>query len=135
MAFLRVNGMRSIEFGNPGSSRENLVAMVLDGNKRATAGTLEWDYRAEGEEVETVGERLAILDSEGKHVGTIEVTRIEVTTFAEVPDEFALAEAEGDMNGDDFRESHLAFWNGIGLEIQSDTQIVLVYFNLVDDLR
>jgi uncharacterized protein YhfF len=135
MAFRVVNGLRSIEFGTPGESRSRLISMVLDGNKRATAGTLEWDYQAENEPIETIGEELAILDNDGSHIGTIRATRVEVVRFADVPDEFALAEAEGDLNGDDFRESHFNFWTALGLDINADTQIVLLYFDLVADLR
>jgi uncharacterized protein YhfF len=43
--FPRVDGLRSIEFGMPGTSRETLVGLVLHGNKRATAGLLK-DYEA-----------------------------------------------------------------------------------------
>ena len=135
MAFPRVNGLRSVEFGNPGESRERLIALILDGNKRATAGTLEWDYEAENEPIETVGERLAIIDNQQRHVATIQATRVEVHRFADVPDEFALAEAEGDLTGDDFRESHFKFWSELGLPISDETKIVLVYFDLVEDRR
>ena len=135
MVFPRVNGLRTIEFGTPGESRNNLIAMILDGNKRATAGTLEWDYLAEDEPIEHVGEKLAVLDNENLQVATIQVTRVEVKKFSEVPDEFALAEAEGDLSGDDFRASHLDFWSKLGLEIKAETDIVLVYFDLVEDLR
>jgi uncharacterized protein YhfF len=109
--------------------------MILDGNKRATAGTLEWDYLAEDEPIEHVGEKLAVLDNENQQVATIQVTRVEVKKFSEVPDEFALAEAEGDLSGDDFRASHFAYWTKVGLEIKAETEIVLVYFDLVEDLR
>lgn len=135
MSFPRVNGMRTIEFGNPGESREKLISLILDGNKRATAGTLEWDYIAENEPIETVGEKLAVLDNENRHIATIQVTRVEVKRFAEVPTEFALAEAEGDLSGDDFRASHFDFWSKLGLDITDETEIVLVYFDLIDDLR
>jgi len=135
MTFPLVNGMRSIEFGNPGPSRDKLISLILDGNKRATAGTLEWDYVAENEPIEEVGEKLAVLDNENRHVATIQATRVEVKKFADVPTEFALAEAEGDLSGDDFRTSHLAFWSKLGLDIRDDTEIVLVYFDLVEDLR
>jgi uncharacterized protein YhfF len=130
-----VNGLRSVEFGNPGDSRDKLISLILDGNKRATAGTLEWDYVAENEPIEAVGEKLAVLDNQNRHVATIQATRVEVKKFAEVPDEFALAEAEGDLSGDDFRASHFAFWSKLGLDIQAETEIVLVYFDLVEDLR
>ena len=135
MSFPIVNGLRTVEFGNPGESRDKLISLILDGNKRATAGTLEWDYIAENEPIETVGEKLAVLDNENQHIATIQVTRVEVQRFADVPTEFALAEAEGDLSGDDFRESHLAFWSKLGLEIKDETEIVLVYFDLIEDLR
>jgi uncharacterized protein YhfF len=135
MSFPRVNGMRTIEFGNPGESREKLISLILDGNKRATAGTLEWDYIAENEPIETVGEKLAVLDNENRHIATIQVTRVELKRFAEVPTEFALAEAEGDLSGDDFRASHFDFWSKLGLDITDETEIVLVYFDLIEDLR
>ena len=135
MTFPVVNGLRSIEFGNPGESRDKLIALILDGNKRATAGTLEWDYIAENESIETIGEKLAVLDNNNQHIATIQVTRVEVKRFADVPDEFALAEAEGDLSGDDFRESHSAFWTKLGLPITDETEVVLVYFDLIEDLR
>jgi uncharacterized protein YhfF len=135
MTFPIVNGLRTVEFGNPGESRDNLISFILDGNKRATAGTLEWDYIAENEPIETVGEKLAVLDNHNQHIATIQVNRVEVKRFADVPDEFALAEAEGDLSGDDFRESHYEFWTNNGSPITDDTEIVLVYFDLIEDLR
>lgn len=131
MAFPRVNGLRGIEFGAPGKSRAYLTALVLNGNKRATAGLLS-EYSQEGEEVEHVGELLAMLDSDGTHVGTLRVTRAEVMRLGDVPDEFALAEAEGDLNAEDFRNSHLDYWGRMGEEVDDDTMVVTVYFDLVD---
>lgn len=135
MSFPITNGLRSIEFGNPGESRNKLISLILDGNKRATAGTLEWDYQAQSEPIETVGEKLAVLDNQNRHIATIQVTRVEVKKFVEVPDEFALSEAEGDLSGDDFRVSHLEFWSKMGLPIKNETEIVLVYFDLIEDRR
>ena len=135
MTFPIVNGLRTVEFGNPGESREKLISLIVDGNKRATAGTLEWDYVAENEPIETVGEKLAVIDNLNRHIATIQATRVEVKKFSEVPDEFALAEAEGDLSGDDFRESHFAFWSKLGLAINDETEIVLVYFDLIEDRR
>ncbi|MFM7963250.1 MAG: GNAT family N-acetyltransferase, partial [Actinomycetota bacterium] len=85
----------------------------------------------EGEPVEHVGECLAMVDNHGKHVATLRVTRVEVTRFAEVPDEFALAEAEGDLHAADFRASHLDYWTRIGEVVNDDTQVVQVYFDLL----
>jgi uncharacterized protein YhfF len=48
-----------------------------------------------------------------------------------VPDEFALAEGEGDLSGDEFRKSHMRYWTKLGLTINEDTEIVLLYFDLI----
>ena len=128
----QLNGLRPLEFGNPGELRSKLVDLVINGNKRATAGALDWDYEP-GEPIETVGEKFAVVDNENQQVATIKVTRVEICRFADVPDEFALAEAEGDLTGDDFRESHFKFWTDCGYKIDDDSKIVLAYFDLISD--
>ncbi len=130
MSFPVVDSLRSIEFGTPGESRARLVDFIINGNKRATAGLFH-DYTKEGEPVEHVGECLAMVDNDGKHVATLRVTRVEITRFADVPDAFALAEAEGDLNASDFRASHLEYWTRAGEVITDDTQVVQVYFDLL----
>ena len=125
-----VDGLRSIEFGTPGKSRENLVNFIINGNKRATAG-LASDYQKEGEEVEFVGECLAMVDNDSQHVATLHVTRVDISRFADVPDEFALAEAEGDLNAADFRASHMEYWTKVGETVNDDTLINQIYFALL----
>ena len=130
MAFLRINGLRSIEFGTSGAMRNRLNDLIINGNKRATAGLLKEDYIDEGEEIEFAGERLAILDNDQTQIGIIKVRRVEVLEFKDVPTELALAEAEGDLSGDDFRQSHSKFWNSVGVEVKPETKVVTVYFDL-----
>ena len=132
MGFPIVNGMRSIEFGSEGPNRERLNALVLSGPKRATAGHFENDYQVHGEPLEQVGEKLALLDSRGNHVGTLEVTRAELVRFADVTDEFAIAEGEGDLTGDEFRAGYLPGWTAMGYEVTADTVVTNVYFDLVE---
>ncbi len=114
--------------------RQKLVDLVINGNKRATAGLLA-EYEDEHEPLEHVGERLAIVDDDGRYVATVSVTRVVVSRFADVPDEFALAEAEGDRNAADFRESHMRYWLSAGTPVTDDTVVVQVYFDLVADER
>ena len=128
--FKVVDNLRSIEFGTPGESRARLIDFIVNGNKRATAGLLD-DYAKESEPIESVGECLAMLDNNDQHVATLRVTRVEVSRFIDVPDEFALAEAEGDLNAADFRASHSEYWSRIGETITDETQIVQVYFELL----
>lgn len=130
MPFPVVNGLRSIEFGTRGEFRSRLIDCVINGNKRATAGLID-EYQTEGEPVEHVGEKLAMVDNDMNHVATLLVTRVEQCRFADVPDEFALAEAEGDLNAADFRASHFDSWRKQGISVQSDTRVVLIYFDLL----
>jgi len=130
VAFPVVDGLRSIEFGTLGASRPLLVDLVLKGRKRATAGLLD-EYRREGEPVEHPGECLAMLGDDGRHAGTVRVERADVVRFADVPDDFALAEGEGDLSAADFRASHRSYWEGVGERIDDGTQVVLVRFSVL----
>lgn len=132
MAFPRVSGLRGIEFGTPGTSRIKLTDLVLHGGKRASAGLIS-EYEQEGEDVEHVGELLALIDNEGHHVATLRVTRVDICAFSDVPDEFALAENEGDLSAEDFRESHLAYWTRVGEKVDGSTEIVQLYFELLEN--
>ena len=132
MAFPLVDGYRTIEFGNVGESRTKILDFLFNGEKRATAGLLKEDYQDENEPVEHVGEILVVLGNENEPLGKIQVTRVEIVPFGEVPDEFALAEAEGDLSGDDFRESHSKFWTECGYTLTSETPVVLCYFELLE---
>ena len=132
MPYAIVGGLRSIEFGSPGRLRSELTALVLARKKRATASLLS-EYEDEGEAIEHVGERLAVLDNDARHVATIEVTRVETLRFDQVPDAFALAEGEGDLNAADFRASHLRYWSRAGESVSDSTRVVTLYFDLVDD--
>ena len=125
-----VDDLRAIEFGSPGKSRETIVNFVVHGNKRATAG-MAAEYETEGEVIEYIGECLAILDNDSHHIATLQVTRVDISRFADVPDEFALAEAEGDLNAADFRASHFDFWTRAGETITDDTMINQIYFDLL----
>ena len=135
MGFPVVKGMRAIGFGSIGENREKLNALVLDANKRATAGHFKYDYEAQGEPLEHVGEKLAMLDSHGNHVATLLVTRAELVRFADVSDEFAIAEGEGDLTGDEYRAGYKPMWLEMGYEVTDDTLVATVYFDLLEDLR
>lgn len=132
MAFPLIDGYRTVEFGNVGESRTKILDFLFNGEKRATAGLLKEDYQDENEPVEHVGEILVVVGNENEPLGKIQVTRVEIVPFGEVPDEFALAEAEGDLSGDDFRESHSKFWTACGYTLTPETPVVLCYFELIE---
>ena len=113
--------------------RERLNSLVLAGEKTATAGLWE-DYVAEEEALEEVGERQALLDSDGNVVAVVEVTRVEVVRYADVTSEFVEAEGEGFSSLDEWREEHESFWESFEVSVDDDTEVVCLWFEVADGL-
>jgi len=126
----RVDGLRALELGTPGALRAELNALVLAGRKTATAGLLS-EYDQEGEELEHVGERLALLDDEQTPVAAVGVTAVDVLRFADVPWQFAAAEGEGDADLDAWRDGHRRYWAVAGTPVEDETPVVCLRFRLV----
>ena len=127
--------MRGFELGAPGEMQERLTGLALAGEKVATAGLWKEDYVDEGEALDEVGERQALLGADGKVRAIVEITRVERTTFAGVTWEFADAEGEGFTDLDDWRDGHRGYWNDLGVEVDDDTEVVCVWFEVVDHVQ
>jgi uncharacterized protein YhfF len=125
----RVNELRTLGLGTPGEMRADLNVLVLEGSKTATAGLLA-EYEREAEELERVGERLALVDDHDAPVGVVEVTAVSVIPFGRVPWEFADAEGEGFTSIEHWRDAHARFWSDGGVDVDDDTEIVCVHFVL-----
>src|SRR5215469_1359645 len=50
----RIGGRRVMLFGTPGAMRQQLIALVLSGQKTATAGLFDQEYEQEHEQLEHV---------------------------------------------------------------------------------
>jgi uncharacterized protein YhfF len=129
--WLRVDGLRTFEMGTPGEMRQRLNDLILAGRKRATAGLLQYDYMAESEEPEHVGERLALLDNDRRKIADLAVTRVEQVPFSDVTWEFADAEGEGFRSVEHWREAHARYWAGRGYTTDDDTTVVCLWFRLL----
>ncbi|WP_406272562.1 ASCH domain-containing protein [Actinacidiphila glaucinigra] len=119
-----------MELGTPDALRDELNSLVLAGEKTATTGLLS-EYVEETEGLEFAGERLALLDRECRCVGVIEITDVEVTSFADVRWEHAAAEGEGDASLDAWRAGHRRFWERAGTPVEDATPVVCLAFRLV----
>lgn len=75
----------------PGPLRDRLVAAVLSGEKVSTSGLLV-EYEVEREELPPVGERSAVIDSDGREVAVVEVTEVRVLPLGSVGLQHALDE-------------------------------------------
>ena len=129
-------GLPDAEFGFPGPLRDKLVAAILSGEKTSTTGLLE-HYRREGEIPDPVGERLCVIDSEGRGVAVIEVTETEVKPMGEVDLAFAIDEGEGFETLDEWRDAHVRFFTSPAMEgppvaIDDDSLVVCTRFRVVE---
>lgn len=129
MGWPRIDGLRALELGTPGGMRSRLNSLVLAGKKQATAGLVS-EYQDDGEAIETVGERLALLDDDGRSIATVEVTAVEVVPFSDVPWSFAHSEGEGDADLDEWRAGHLHYWQQRGVAVTDETPVVCLSFVL-----
>ena len=122
-----------MELGRPGESRRRLNGYVMQGEKRATAGLLMLDYDEENESIEQVGELLVLVGDDGEAIATLRVTDVVVRRFADVPWEFARAEGEGFTSIEHWREGHRRYWSRDGVDVNDDTPVVCVEFDIVGD--
>jgi uncharacterized protein YhfF len=135
-------GMPAWGFADPGPLRDRLTALALDGTKTATA-SLGVEFVVEGAIPSRPGDREILLDSTGRPVAMVEITRTRLSTIALVDDEFARDEGEGFADAGDWRTAHEGFWNGhieelrAGLrdptfELTDSTVVVCEWFRVVE---
>jgi len=137
-------GMPAWGFAFPGPLRDRLTALALEGTKTATA-SLGVDYVVEAGMPPRAGDREVILDSNGRPVAIVEITRVELSTIGLVGDEFAHAEGEGFADAADWRTAHKGFWNSYiddlraglqdpNFELTVSTVVICEWFRVVERL-
>lgn len=96
-------------FGATPDHADDLLALVLDGTKTATASSM-WDYGHSDEPLPEPGLLNIVLDGAGVPRAVLETVSVEVVPFDEVSAEHAFAEGEGDRSLAHWREVHERFW-------------------------
>ena len=96
-------------FGATPDEADDLLELVIDGKKTATAGAL-WDYAAEGEDLPSVGTLGIVLDSTSRPRALVVTTRVRTIPFAAVDEEHAHREGEGDRSLAHWRVVHEDFF-------------------------
>lgn len=97
----------SFGFGDEPNLAEELAALVLAGQKRATTSLAE-EYTALGEPLPQAGNLSIIVRGDGRPVALVECTRVDTVPFEDVDERFAATEGEGDGS--------LAYWRAVHLE-------------------
>jgi uncharacterized protein YhfF len=103
----RYPGAEISEFGDSRALSDELIALLRSGAKTATCCALR-DLEAEGEAMPAVGRHDVVFDWDGRPVLVTETTEVTVSPFDEVPEDFAVAEGEGDF--EDWRRGHEAYF-------------------------
>ncbi len=100
-------------FGDSPAMADELLALVLSGRKRATAGALA-DYELSGEPVPQPGCLSVVLDGAGQPACVIRTEAVDIQPFREVDSDFAAAEGEGDGTLAYWRAGHERFFRRHG---------------------
>jgi uncharacterized protein YhfF len=96
-------------FGDSPELADGLLALILSGEKRATASRRAI-YTSGKHIAPVVGGHYLILDGAGDAACVIKTTAVEDVPFDEVTADFAAVEGEGDKSLAWWREAHLAYF-------------------------
>lgn len=121
-------------FGDSPQLADELLRLVLDGVKSATAGAL-WEYEAAGEPVPAKGDLSILLDGAGEPQALIRTTRVETVPFSEVTAEHASLEGEDDRTLESWRTEHERYWRrtlgAVGREFDPSMPVVCERFKIL----
>ena len=96
-------------FGATPAQADELLALVLDGTKTATASSFA-DYAEEGEDPPDPGTLSIVLDGAGHARALVVTTAVRTVPFDRVDAEHAWQEGEGDRSLEYWRAAHESFF-------------------------
>lgn len=118
-----------------GANPDGLARLVIEGVKTATCSGHIF-YEIEKEPIPAVNDFSIILNSKDEPVAIIRTSDVQIMPMNEVPEEFAIAEGEGDRTYRYWKEVHVEFFTEqltkIGLEYTEDMMLVCERFELID---
>jgi uncharacterized protein YhfF len=97
-------------FGDSEALAQELAELILNGTKRATAGSV-WGLEAANQRCPQRGDLSIITNWAGTPLCVIETTQLDVVPFDQVSAEFAAIEGEGDGSLAYWQEVHTAFFS------------------------
>ncbi|HEU5139942.1 MAG TPA: ASCH domain-containing protein [Bacillales bacterium] len=126
---------KSVSAWQFGDNPDGLAQLVIDGVKTATCSGYIF-YEVEKEPLPTTEDYSVILNSKEEPVAIIKTVEVTLVPMNEVPEDFAIAEGEGDRTYRYWWEVHEKFFkeelNEIGREFSDDMLLVCERFELVD---
>ncbi len=120
-------------FGSDPETADELLDLVLTGEKRATTG-LHQEYVDEDEPLPQIGDLSILLDGASEPKALIRTEEVQIVPFSEVTEEQAAAEGEGDRTLDSWRQAHREFWSDQGAGFGDDSLVVWERFKVLYSL-
>ena len=121
-------------FGDSPELADELLALVLDGPKRATAGSVA-AFEHAGEALPVVGDLWIAADGSGRPRAVLRTTEVRTGPLSSVDDAFAWDEGEGDRSRSMWLTDHEAFFRrqlpNLGIEFEPDMPTVFERFEVV----
>ncbi|WP_018664712.1 ASCH domain-containing protein [Heyndrickxia acidiproducens] len=126
---------KSVSAWQFGANPDHLAQLVIEGVKSATCSALIF-YEIENEPLPSVEDYSIILNSKDEPLAIIKTVDVKIMPMYKVPEEFAIAEGEGDRTYQYWKEVHEKFFtkelSDLGLEYSEDIMLVCERFKLVD---
>lgn len=121
-------------FGDSIELADKLIALVIDGPKRATAGSVA-EYEADDCPLPEVGDEWIACDGHLVPRAVLLVTDVRVGPLSSVDDAFAWDEGEGERTRADWLRAHTAYFTrshaALGIEFHEDIPVVFERFDVV----
>ncbi|TFD94405.1 ASCH domain-containing protein [Jeotgalibacillus sp. R-1-5s-1] len=121
-----------------GESPDYLAQLVIDGIKTATCSGHVF-YELENEPLPAVNDYNIILNGADEPVVMTRTVSVQIMPMNEVPEEFAVAEGEGDRTYQYWWDTHVRFFKEdlgrVGLSWSEDMMVVCERFEVVDVIR
>jgi uncharacterized protein YhfF len=118
-------------FGDAVELADELIELVVHGDKRATAGAVR-EYEAAGEPIPCVGDLSIATDGAMRPRALLEVTDVRVGPLSSVDDAFAFDEGEGDRTRESWLDAHRWYFSRsyerLGLQFDADIDVVFERF-------
>lgn len=117
--------LESFAFGDSAELADELLALVLEGKKRATCWAV-----AEGMKGAEIGKPMVVRDGAGRPRAVVQTLELTKRQFGEVDEQFAFDEGEGDRSLAYWRAAHQRYFTRLKL-FEADMILWCERFELV----
>lgn len=121
-------------FGDHPQLVDELLALVLDGTKRATAAAVH-EFDVVGEPLPRPGDHFVVVDSSGQPRCICRTSEVRIGPLSSVRPAFAWDEGEGDRTREDWLHEHHRYFDRVaehaGIDLPDDVEVAFERFTVV----